>query len=149
MPRTIFTIGHSTRSEAETIELVRLWAIEGVVDVRRFPTSRHQQFKRERMEQWLSEAGVTYDFLGEELGGFRKGGYEAYMGTPEFAAGIEKLEAIAAERPVAVMCAEKLPWRCHRRFIGDALRERGWEVMHVIECNRTWQPSRNLSLEGM
>ena len=139
MHRTIFTLGHSTRSEAEMLELLRGWGIEAIADVRRFPTSKHEQFKRERMEEWLPEAGVAYEFLGQELGGFRTGGYEAYMKSAEFAAGIGRLEAIAAERLIAVMCAEKLPWRCHRRFIGDALGERGWEVVHIIEGDRTWQ----------
>ena len=84
----------------------------------------------------LGESDIGYLSMGEELGGYRKGGYRAYTGTAEFQAGLDRLEAIAGERTAAILCAERLPWRCHRRFIARELEGRGWQVRHIIEEGR-------------
>ncbi len=140
--RTIYTVGSSTRSIDEFIELLRQYRVELVVDVRRWPKSRFEHFVRERLQAHLSEAGIAYEWMGESLGGFRKGGYEAYMATDEFREAIAQLERRGGAARTVVMCSERLPWRCHRRFIGDALEESNWRVVHIIDEGRTWQPER-------
>jgi uncharacterized protein (DUF488 family) len=140
LPKRIYSAGTSTRSEVEFIELLRAYGIKTVVDVRRFPTSKFGHFRRENLEVFLRKEGVSYVYLGKELGGYRKGGYESYLLTEEFAQGLNKLEAIGLQESAVFVCAERLPWRCHRRFIGNALRGKGWEVVHIIEKDRIWRP---------
>ncbi|MDO8136250.1 MAG: DUF488 family protein [Candidatus Brocadiales bacterium] len=78
-------------------------------------------------------------YIGKELGGYRKGGYEIYMRTEDFLSGIEELEGTARVNRTVFVCAERLPWRCHRRFIGQALEKKGWEVIHIIDEKRVWR----------
>jgi len=140
--KTIYTLGTSTRSGEEFLEILRARGIARVCDVRSFPGSRrYPQFSRENLAATLREAGFDYVWLGKELGGYRKGGYEAHMGTDLFHEGLSGLERLAAEDPTVVVCAEALPWRCHRRFIARSLEERGWDVVHVIDASRDWAPS--------
>ncbi len=141
MELTIFTLGTSNRTPEEFIALLRHYGVRLLADVRRFPTSRFEHFKREHLAKLCRNAGVEYLYLGDELGGYRSGGYTAYMETEAFRAGLEKLEALAREKPTAVTCSERLPWRCHRRFIGRALADRGWHVRHVIDLDREWTPT--------
>ena len=135
--RVIYTLGHSTRSLEDFIALLKELGVEAVADVRRFPRSRHNpQFGRETLEQALAAEGIEYHWLGENLGGYRSGGYEAYTESESFREGLRKLEALAGRKKTAVMCAEKLWFRCHRRFIADELVKKGWEVWHIIEPGR-------------
>jgi uncharacterized protein (DUF488 family) len=137
-PATVWTIGHSTLARDELIALLKGHGIATLVDVRSFPRSRRNpQFNIEEMERALPEAGLRYVWLGKEIGGFRKGGYVAYTETPEFADGLARLEEIAAASPTAFMCAEKLFFKCHRRFISDALTRRGWKVIHIFDAERS------------
>lgn len=139
--RVIFTAGTSTRSPEEFLRLLRAFRIEVVVDVRRFPTSqRFPHFVQANFQAFLEEAGIAYVHLGRELGGYRPGGYEAFMGTSLFREGILRLEAIAGEKRAVVVCSERFPWRCHRRFIARALQSRSWQVVHLIEPDRVWKP---------
>jgi uncharacterized protein (DUF488 family) len=137
--KNIFTLGTSNRSWGEFINLLRAHKIEMVIDVRSFPTSKFVHFKRESMNPALAEAGFGYFYLGKELGGYRKEGYEAYTQTLPCLVGIELLERMSSRCRAAVLCAERLPWRCHRRFIGRSLQERGWEVTHIIDEKRVWK----------
>ena len=114
--------------------------IEAVVDVRRFPTSRWEHFRKDELARGLKQAGIDYFYLGKELGGYRRGGYQSFMATEEFDHGVERLEEVAKGKRIAIVCAERLPWRCHRRFIGMALEGRGWQVVHTIDEKRTWVP---------
>lgn len=124
---------------AEFLQLLRAYGIAILVDVRRHPVSaRFPHFTREALARSLRRAGIRYLHLGEDLGGFRPGGFEAYMATPAFAAGLRTLEFTARRAPTAIMCAERHPAQCHRRFIGAALGRRGWEVIHAIEPGETW-----------
>lgn len=139
MAKRIYTIGHSNRSLDQFLRLLRLYGIDAVIDVRRFPTSRKvPHFKREHLEEALRKAGVKYYWLGDLLGGFRPGGYENYMATEGFAKGLRRLLEIvdSHERP-AIMCRERLWFRCHRRFISDELVKLGYEVIHIIEAGET------------
>ena len=142
MEKIIFTLGSGNRTLEEFLQLLRTNAIEMVIDVRSFPTSKFPHFKKEALSQSLGENGLGYSFLGKDLGGYRKGGYEAYLQTYDFLQGVELLERVAARCRCTILCAERLPWRCHRRFIGRSLQERGWKIVHIIEEGRVWEDRR-------
>jgi uncharacterized protein (DUF488 family) len=142
----VWTVGHSTQALDAFAALLRAHGVRCVADVRRFPGSRrHPQFGREALTAGLAADGIAYEHL-EALGGRRSvapgsvndgwenaafRAYADHMASAEFAAGLERLEALAARRPTAVMCAEALWWQCHRRLVADALVARGWEVAHI------------------
>lgn len=143
----VFTVGHGTRSAREFVTVLTNARIDVVVDVRRFPGSRrHPQFGHDALEATLSEAEIDYEWRGEALGGRRRAapdspniawrvdgfrGYADHMASPEFQAALAELESVAEAKRQAVMCAETLWWRCHRRLIADALVARGHEVIHL------------------
>ena len=134
--KVVFTIGHSTRKLEELISVLKHYGIERLVDIRHFPTSRHNpQFNRAALEQALAEHGIEYVWL-ERLGGYREGGYLAYIETADFHAGLEALENLAREKPTAYMCAEVKWFQCHRRHVSDVLAARGWNVIHIIDEKR-------------
>lgn len=137
--KSILTLGTSNRTWEEFLNLLRVYKIEMLIDVRSFPTSRFAHFKRESLNLSLAEAGFGYYYLGKELGGYRKGGYEAYSQTLPYLVGMELLERMSSRCRTAVLCAERLPWRCHRRFIGRSLQERSWNVIHIIDDKRVWE----------
>ncbi|MFQ5817715.1 MAG: DUF488 family protein, partial [Terriglobia bacterium] len=153
---TIYTIGHSTRTLKQLIGLLREHQIELLADVRAFPSSaRYPHFNKEVLSQRLPEAGISYRWLGKVLGGYRKKenpnsphsalrspgfrNYADHMATPEFGEGIEELTNLAGKKRarighVAVMCAERLWWRCHRSLVSDYLSACcGVEVLHIVE----------------
>jgi uncharacterized protein (DUF488 family) len=150
--RAAFTIGHSTRSVQDFISLLLSHQIDLVVDVRTVPCSRRNpQFNRETLPQSLQEAEIGYEHVAA-LGGFRRPsphssnagwrnasfrGYADYMQTAAFAAAIENLAERAQRQRLAVMCAEAVPWRCHRSLIADALVIRGIRVEEIISATRT------------
>ena len=140
MDKRIYTIGSSLRGIEEFLQLLQQYRIESLIDVRSFPSSRLPHFCQEELEASLSASDIKYIYLGKELGGFRSGGYERHMQTDIFKQGLDKLEPIALSGCCAIMCAERFPWRCHRRFISLALQERGWQVIHIIDSERIWQP---------
>jgi hypothetical protein len=137
--RVAWSLGTSNRSWEEFISLLRTYAVDMVVDVRSFPASKFPHFKKNSLLQSLGEEGFGYYYLGKELGGYRKGGYEAYTQTLEYLVGVELLERMASRCRSAILCAERLPWRCHRRFIGRSLQERGWKVIHILDEKRIWE----------
>jgi len=137
--KIIFTLGTSNRTFEEFVGVLGRYEIEMVIDVRSFPTSKFPHFKKEALNQSLAEENFGYYYLGKELGGYRRGGYEAYTRTLPYLAGMELLERMAFRCRSAILCAERLPWRCHRRFIGRSLRERGWKVVHIIDEKRVWE----------
>ncbi len=136
MATIVFTIGHSTRSIEEFIEILKKYHIEEVVDVRTIPRSAHNpQFNREALAIDLRRTDIGYHHI-KELGGLRHAqrdsmntawrnasfrGFADYMQTPEFEKGLAMLIAIAKHKRVVIMCAEAVPWRCHRSLVGDAL----------------------------
>ena len=140
------TIGHSTRSLDELVELLRHHRVELLIDVRSLPASRRMpHFARSALERSLPEQGIQYRHM-PELGGLRKPkpdstnlgwrnvsfrGYADYMQTDEFRDALTELERLAATKRVAIMCAEAVPWRCHRSLIADALSVDGFEVRHI------------------
>jgi len=151
VPRFV-TVGHSTRSLAELVALLRAHGVRAVADVRRFPASRrHPHLAAAPLAAALVEAGLLYRHL-PALGGRRRPrpdsphtawrqpgfrGYADHMETAEFAAGLAALVELAATRPpVALLCAEAAWWRCHRRLIADALVVRGEPVAHLLDPRR-------------
>jgi len=138
--KTIYSVGTGTKTADEFLALLRHYGIEQAVDVRSYPVSRFDQFRRESLEPFLVAGGINYTWMGPQLGGYRKGGYEAHMQTSEFAQGLQELEALAAQAPTVFLCAETVPWKCHRRFIGHALQKRGWKVVHIITEKNVWKP---------
>jgi uncharacterized protein (DUF488 family) len=144
---TLYTIGHSDRSFEAFLALLRAHGIAQVVDVRTIPKSRHNpQFVREALAPALRARKINYRWL-PALGGLRHArkdspntgwhnasfrGFADYMATDEFADGLATLEGIARKKCATVMCAEAVPWRCHRSLIADALLQRGWSVCHIM-----------------
>ena len=130
---TIWTIGHSNRTIDAFIELLGEHKIQVIADVRSFPTSKIEHFKKEQMEKWLPQYGIEYVWLGKELGGYRPGGYKRHMRTKTFREGIRRLLEIAQNKRVCIMCMEVNPKYCHRRFISAYLERKGIKVQHIIE----------------
>ncbi len=129
----IWTIGHSNRSIDAFLELLGEYGIQVLVDVRSFPTSKIEYFRREEMEKWLPEHGIEYVWFGKELGGFRRGGYKRHMRTKLFREGIKRLLEIAKTKRACIMCMEVKPKYCHRRFISAHLERKDVKVTHIIE----------------
>lgn len=143
----IYTVGHSTHPIEAFIGILQAFRVETLVDVRTIPKSRfNPQFVRESLAESLQAAGVGYRYI-KDLGGLRRAhreslnmgwrnvsfrGYADYMQTRTFVDGLEELIAIAKQKSVAIMCAEAVPWRCHRSLVADALLVRGIEVTHIM-----------------
>jgi uncharacterized protein (DUF488 family) len=145
MPNTIYTIGHSTHAIEKFLGLLQIHDIKSLVDVRRFPTSRkHPQFTKENLAQSLTQAGIVYVWLGEQLGGFRDGGYDAYLATDSFRKGLTELMALGSQQRTAFLCAEALYLRCHRRFIADELARQNWQVLHILPDGKLHQHPASL-----
>jgi uncharacterized protein (DUF488 family) len=146
------TIGHSTRPVAEFIRLLKAHDVKRLVDVRTIPRSRHNpQFNRDRLSAALHSAWLHYRYM-PGLGGFRHTrpdslntgwqnasfrGFADYMQTSEFERNLHVLIELAKREQIAVMCAEALPWRCHRSLISDALLARGVDAREIASATRT------------
>jgi uncharacterized protein (DUF488 family) len=146
---TVFTIGHSTRPLDELVGMLTAHGVTTLADVRTVAKSRHNpQYMEDALAVSMPERRIRYLRI-EELGGLRHTtkdtlnggwrnasfrGYADYMQTAEFAAGIDHLLAIAEKEPTAIMCAEAVPWRCHRSLIGDALLVRGVAVLDIMSA---------------
>ncbi len=147
----VFTVGHSTRPAVELVELLRAYGIRTLVDIRTVPRSRkNPQYNTDVLEGTLAEVGIRYVHL-PLLGGLRRArkdspnaawrnksfrGYADHMLTEDFARGLEELRALTPHGPLALMCAEAVPWRCHRSLVSDALYARGVEVRHISSPTR-------------
>jgi uncharacterized protein (DUF488 family) len=146
--RVVHTVGHSTREADVLLALLAAHAIACVVDVRRWPASRrYPHFAREPLAAALAAAGIDYVWR-QDLGGYRTpaadsantgwrvGAFRAYadfMLTPGFDAIMAELAPLAGARRIALMCAEAVPWRCHRQLLADAFTVRGWPVRHILD----------------
>ncbi len=143
---TIFSIGHSTRSIEDFLDILRTWRIDVLADVRTVARSRHNpHFNEDQLSVAVAAEGMTYERM-KELGGWRRPlalsvnggwrlasfrGYADYMQTAEFASALDDLVARSTGHILAYMCAEAVPWRCHRSLIGDALVVRGIDVRDI------------------
>ena len=149
---TIWTIGHSTRSFSKFLELLQQFSIQLLIDVRSFPGSRKfPQFDKENLMIEMPTNGIEYHHI-VNLGGRRKvrkdsvntawrntsfQGYADYMETPGFQSALIQLEELASIQHVCIMCSEAVWWRCHRSMIADALKLRGWKVMHILSMTKS------------
>ncbi|HUP99425.1 MAG TPA: DUF488 domain-containing protein [Aeromicrobium sp.] len=147
MSQPIYTIGHSTRPIEEFLSLLQAQAIGQLVDIRTVPRSRHNpQYEQDALAASLADAGITYAYL-KALGGLRPKAavstntawrnqsfrnYADHMQTDEFRQGLAELLDLSAAAPTAIMCAEAVPWRCHRSLVADALLARGIPVLDII-----------------
>jgi len=143
---TVFTIGHSTRPIDEFLELLAAHRVQRLIDVRKIPQSRHNpQFGRDQLSSSLEQVGIHYTHM-PGLGGLRRPrkdstntgwrnasfrGYADYMQTPEFEDSLARCIELATDQRVALMCAEAVPWRCHRSLIADALLARDIDVREI------------------
>ncbi|KPJ62265.1 MAG: hypothetical protein AMS15_04490 [Planctomycetes bacterium DG_23] len=140
--RKIYTLGTSTRTFEEFISLLKSFGIDLIIDVRRFPTSRFEWFKKENLETLLSGESIQYLYMGKEFGGYRSGGYEAYTQSEEFQKALAALKEVSTGRNGAIVCAERFPWKCHRLSIARELEKLKFDVIHIIDEKRTWRPKR-------
>ncbi|HVS26677.1 MAG TPA: DUF488 domain-containing protein [Burkholderiales bacterium] len=156
---TTWTIGHGTRSGDELVQMLQEADVQCLVDVRSYPGSRRNpQFSREQLASLLANHGIKYKWEGEGLGGFRKArpdskhvalrsegfrGYADYMESAEFKQAIEFLIEQAQQTKIAYMCAERLPWQCHRNLISDYLVMRGVKVIHLVAQGKTQEHMLN------
>lgn len=150
--RTIYTIGHSTHSLEEFLNMLQSVGVEVVADVRSMPGSRKfPQYNQDALADSLRKHKIEYKYF-EDLGGRRKTtpdskntvwrnesfrGYADYMETDAFKEGLKELEKVASSKKVAIMCAEAVWWRCHRSMIADILKAESWEVLHIMGENKT------------
>ena len=148
----IWTVGHSTRSGEEFVQILLAQGVEVLVDVRTYPSSRrYPQFNRDALRESLRDAGIDYKHE-PRLGGRRKArpdshnsawrneqfrGYADHMETEEFKNGVRELLELASSKRVAIMCAEAVWWRCHRSLISDYLKAEGHEVVHILDEKKT------------
>jgi uncharacterized protein (DUF488 family) len=149
--QTIFTIGHSARPLDELIGLLRAHKVRRVIDIRTIPRSRRNpQYNRETLGPALRSRKIGYVHL-KSLGGLRRTkpdsknigwhnasfrGYADYMQTPEFDTALKRAIRLSAIKPSALMCAEAVPWRCHRSLLADALAARKFPVEHILSISR-------------
>ncbi len=148
-PLSVFTIGHSTRPIEQFIEILKAHGVAQVIDIRTIPKSRHNpQFNSDALAASLRSARIRYVHL-KDLGGLRRArpdsinlgwrnasfrGFADYMQTPEFAQALERAIDLSRDRPSALMCAEAVPWRCHRSLVADALLVRGIRVLEIVSA---------------
>jgi uncharacterized protein (DUF488 family) len=144
--KVLYTVGHSTRTFDQFLDLIRVYDIKKVIDIRTIPPSRHNpQFNQDTLRTHLKKSHIGYIHL-KKLGGLRHThrdsintgwhnssfrGFADYMATKDFTLGLEQLKKRAAHYKVVIMCAEAVPWRCHRSLIADALTVEGWQVFHI------------------
>jgi uncharacterized protein (DUF488 family) len=156
---TLYTIGHGNRSAEELVQMLKEAGVKCLMDVRSYPGSRaYPHFSRTSLESTLPAQGLHYVWDGEALGGFRKPtansrheglrsdgfrGYADYMETEGFKVGIRALIARAEKSRIAIMCAERLPWRCHRSLISDYLVTQGVSIMHLVAPGKKQEHSVN------
>jgi uncharacterized protein (DUF488 family) len=153
----MYSIGHSTRTIEEFIELLNEHDIRILVDIRSFPSShRYPHFNRRNLAELLQRHRIRYEWLGNELGGYRKKGlgenspnkawksqgfrnYVDHTMSKSFREGIRILQELAEDGRLAFMCAEQLYWRCHRRIVSDYLTVKGHSITHIVSKGNTEQ----------
>jgi len=161
-----YTMGFSNRSWEETLEILKVFKIGRLVDIRTLPGSKHTpQFNLEHLQQQLPKAGIEYVHM-KNLGGLRKPlkdstvnsawqnsgfrGYADYMQTQEFGAALDELIRLIKEKPTAYCCTEAVFWRCHRQLVSDALLVRGYHIGHIFSATKVeeHQLTKFLKAEG-
>jgi len=147
--KTIWTIGHSTRSFDELLDLLLSFKIQTVADIRSLPGSRNfPRFNKEILSESLKGHGIAYIHI-PELGGWRKPkpdtrnrtwknehfrGYADHMDSEEFESGLNQLKYLSVKTRTVMMCSEALWWKCHRALVSDKLKQEGWKVLHIMNA---------------
>jgi uncharacterized protein (DUF488 family) len=121
----VFTIGYGGRCFDDFVALLQQHGISLVVDIRRFPRSKMPEYNKESIEAKLPQFGISYIWMGETLGGLRRGGYPKYMESDDYQAGINKLIELAEQGNIVLMCKERTDAACHRRYIVETLTDNG------------------------
>lgn len=124
-------MGYGSRSRDKVLSLLKNNEIELVIDIRRWPTSKREGFKKEELEKWLNENGIKYVWMGDLLGGYRNGGFEKYMKSKDFKEGIKKLLEFTLNQKTCLLCLEEDIKACHRRFIAEYLKSMGLEIINI------------------
>ena len=137
-----YTFGHSTLKLEEINHIIKFYAIDLIVDIRRFPTSRFPWLNKDKFEEYF---GDKYLWLGDKLGGYRSGGYENYMKSKDFKDGIEELISLEKSGRIGIMCSEKLWFKCHRRFVAAHLSSLGYPVAHIVDFKDSLDKNFKLS----
>lgn len=151
MAKKLWTIGHSTRSLEEFVELLKENGIELLVDIRSLPGSnKFPHFNQENLEKELPKSGIDYTYM-KILGGLRKKhkdshntvwrnqsfrNYADYMETEDFKKGIAELKKMASKKKTCICCAEAVWWRCHRSMVSDYMKSDGWKVFHILSLKK-------------
>jgi len=147
-----YTMGFSNRTWEETLEILKVFRIERLIDIRTLPGSKHTpQFNLEHLQQELTKAGIEYIHM-KNLGGLRKPlkdstvnsgwqnsgfrGYADYMQTPEFGSALDELIRLFKEETTVYCCTEAVFWRCHRQLVSDALMVRGYHIAHIFSATK-------------
>lgn len=162
----VYTLGFSNRSWEDTLEILKAFQIDRLVDIRTLPGSKHTpQFNLEHLQAKLPEAGIAYIHL-KSLGGLRKPrkdstvnsawrnsgfrGYADYMQTPEFEAALNELIGLFKEKTTVYCCTEAVFWRCHRQLVSDALLVRGYTIGHIFSASKVeaHTPTKFVKAEG-
>jgi len=130
----IYTIGYGGRKFEDFLSLLEKHGINLLVNVRRFPKSKYPEYVKENLERELPKLGIGYVFMGDTLGGFRRG-YQEYMKTEAYMRGIKGLLDLAKRGRVAIMCLERSPKGCHRRYISQTLQDLSAQILHIIKDN--------------
>ncbi|HEX2026167.1 MAG TPA: DUF488 domain-containing protein [Actinomycetota bacterium] len=152
MTVTVVTVGHGARVIDAFVDLLVGAGVRRLVDIRTAPASRkHPHFGKDALSATLEGAGIAYEWWGRELGGWRRPhadsrhtalrsagfrGYADHMETDQFRAALDRLISSSRDTRTAIMCAESLWWRCHRRMVADALVAAGCRVEHLMEGGR-------------
>ena len=156
----VYTIGHSDRAIDEFLEILRLFNIDILVDIRRWPQSRrYPHYNMGSLQRTLEDVDIAYVWMGDKLGGYRRfgvdvedigiarclqsEGFRAYatyiLNSSEALESLETLYRLAIERRVGIMCSERLVYRCHRKIVSDWLYAKGLEVIHIFDRDRYWR----------
>lgn len=161
----LFTLGHSTRTLPQVLELLQAFRVTALADIRTVPRSaRNPQFNAEVLGQDLARVGLEYLPI-KQLGGLRRAkpdsvnggwenpsfrGYADHMSSAEFERGLSTLHHLCCHRTTVIMCAEAVPWRCHRSLVADAVTVRGAHVEHIMSVNKATphQLTRFARVEG-
>lgn len=139
----IYTIGHSTRTLEDFLDILKHYDIQLIIDVRKFPSSKKfPHFDKENLEKELSKGDIQYIHY-PLLGGYRKEGYKAFSESADFSCAIKNLLERIDDKNTAILCAEILWWRCHRRYIADKLRQLGYEIIHIFDKEKIQEHKLN------
>jgi uncharacterized protein (DUF488 family) len=145
----LYSLGTGNRSEEDFLSILKYYQIHVVADVRSYPNSaRLHHFRMDHLTELLADLGIHYEFLGKELGGFRKGSYLSYTRTLDFQEGVNLLLEYGHQGNAVMICSEVDPFSCHRRFIAQSLKDKNVRVQHILGKDNVLEDNPQLDLFG-